>query len=143
MATTSFTDTDVFSVNAYLYRVRAVDSSGNVSPYSNIDIATAITFTDNPLNANSTVIKGQHVTELRQAVSAMLDTAQLQLPIWTDNLASLSGVTVKAIHIEELRSNLNAALSAIGITVSPFADPALSGVHIKKVHIDELRQRVK
>lgn len=141
--TTSFTDTQVASVNAYLYQVRAVDASGNVSPSSNLDMATAITFTDNPLIANSTVIKGQHVKELRQAVSAMLQTALMPLPTWTDDFASLSGIQVKAIHIEELRSNLDAALSGVGIPLSPYTDLALSGVHIKKIHLDELRERVK
>lgn len=143
VSTTSFTDTQVTSVTAYLYQVRAVDASGNVSPSSNLDIATAITFTDNPLVANSTVIKGQHVTELRQAVNAMLQTALMPLPTWTDNVASLSGIKVKAIHIEELRSNLNSALSGVGIAVSPYTDFALSGVHIKKIHLDELRERTK
>lgn len=141
--TTSFTDTGVASVNAYLYQVRAVDSFGNVSPYSNRDVATAISFIDESLIANSTLVKGQHVRELRQAVSAVMQTAMLPVPSWTDDLASLSGVTVKAIHIEELRSNLNGALSTLGVTVSKYKDPALSGVHIKIIHIEELRQRVK
>jgi hypothetical protein len=139
--TTSFTDTQVTSVNAFVYQVRAVDGFGNLSPSSNLDIATAITFTDDPLIANSTVIKGQHVMELRQAVTAMLETALMPLPTWTD--ASLSGIHVKAIHIAELRTNLNAALSGVGVAVNPFTDLALSGVHIKKIHFDELRERVR
>ena len=141
--TTSFTDTQVTSINAFVYQVRAVDGFGNVSPSSNLDMATAITFTDDPLIANSTVIKGQHVKELRQAVTAMLQTALMPLPTWTDDFASLSGIHVKAIHIEELRTNLNAALSGVGIAVSPYTDLALSGVHIKKIHLDELRERVR
>lgn len=147
--TTSFTDTSVASVNAYLYRVRAVDLLGNVSPYSNVDVATAITFTDNPLSANSTVIKAQHIWELRQAVKAVRDTANLSVAIWTDNVTSasqLSGVKIKAVHIEELRSKLDEALNALGLTVSAYTDPvppSLSGVTIKKIHVDQLRQRVK
>lgn len=142
--TTSFTDTPGGGVvGAFVYQVRAVDAFGNVSPPSNLDIATAITFTDDPLVANSTVIKGQHVKELRQAVNAMLQTALMPLPFWTDDFASLSGIQVKAIHIEELRSNLNTALSGIGVPLSPYTDPVLSGVHIKKVHLDELRERVR
>ena len=143
--TTSFTDTQVGGViTAFVYQVRAVDAFGNVSPPSNLDIATAITFTDDPLIANSTVIKGQHVKELRQAVTAMAQTAGMpSLPVWTDDVASLSGIQVKAIHIEELRSNLNDALSMVGVTLSSYTDLALSGVHIKKIHLDELRERVR
>ena len=142
--TTSFTDTQVAGgIAAFVYQVRAVDASGNVSPSSNLDMATAITFTDDPLIANSTVIKGQHVKELRQAVTAMLQTSLMPLPTWTDDFASLSGIQVKAIHIEELRSNLDAALSGVGIPLSPYTDLALSGVHIKKIHLDELRERVR
>jgi hypothetical protein len=141
VTTTSFTDTTVTNGIAYLYRVRAVDAFGNVSPYSNLDVATAIAFTDNPLMADSTVVKAQHVAELRQAVNAVRTTANLPAAIWTDT--ALSGVTVKAVHVQELRMNLDQALSALGLTVSPYTDSALSGVGIKKVHIDELRQRVK
>jgi hypothetical protein len=140
--TTNFTDTQVAgAVGAYVYQVKAVDAFGNLSPASNLDIATAITFTDDPLIANSTVIKGQHVMELRQAVNAMLQTILTPSPTWTD--ASLSGIHVKAIHIEELRSNLNSVLSGVGITPGPYTDPVLSGVPIKKIHLDELRERVR
>src|SRR5712692_6065478 len=77
VTTTTFTDNTVGSVTAYLYRVRAVDSIGNVSPYSNIDLATAISFTDNSLLVGSTTIKVAHITELRQAVNAVRTTAGL------------------------------------------------------------------
>ena len=150
VVTTSFSDTGVIPVNAYLYRVRAVDALGNVSPYSNVDLATAITFTDDPLQANSTLIKAQHIWELRQAVNAVRATAPSLPPVtWTDNVTSagaLVGITVKAAHIEELRSKLDEALTALGLPMSPYTDPVppgLSGVAIKKIHIDQLRQRVK
>lgn len=147
--TTSFLDTSVTSVNAYLYRVRAVDGSGALSAYSNLDVATAITFTDNPLQANSTLIRAQHVFELRLAVNAIRATANLPPAVWTDNVTSaaqLVGMRVKAVHIEELRSKLDEALNALSLPVSPYSDPVppgLTGVAIKKNHIDELRQRVK
>jgi chitodextrinase len=141
VAATSFTDTTVTAVTAYLYRVRAVGASGNSSPYSNVDLATAISYTDDPLSAGSTLIKAQHITELRQAVDAVRATAGLSAAVWTDS--SLSGVTIKAIHIQELRTNLDQALSALGLTLSSYTDPSLSGLTIKKVHLDELRERVK
>ena len=83
VATTSYTDNTVTAVNAYLYRVRSADSVGNLSAPGNLDVATAITFTDIPLTVNTTLIKAQHVTELRQAVNAVRATANLTAATWT------------------------------------------------------------
>jgi len=141
VATTSYSDTTVTSINAYLYRVRSADAIGNLSAPSSIDVATAITYTDDPLTQGTTPIKAQHVTELRQAVNAVRATANLTAATWTDS--SLTGVAIKAVHIQELRTNLDQALTALGLATSAYTDPSLTGVLIKKVHLDELRQRVK
>src|SRR5215207_3867338 len=71
VAGTTYQDTTVTSVNAYLYRVRTADAVGNLSLPSGIDVATAITFTDNPLTVGTTPVKVVHLTELRQAVNAV------------------------------------------------------------------------
>jgi hypothetical protein len=142
VTTTSFTDTTVTSINAYLYRVRSADAGGNLSAPGSIDVATAITFTDDPLSIGVTPIKAQHVTELRQAVNAIRATANLSAATWTDTMLN-SSVSVKAVHITELRTNLDQALTALGLPVSGYTDASLSGVLIKKVHLDELRQRVQ
>ncbi len=139
--TTSYTDNTVTSVNAYLYRVRSADAVGNLSAPGTIDVATAITFTDNPLTAGTTVVKAVHVTELRQAVNAVRAAANLSAATWTDS--SLTNVTIKAVHIQELRTNLDPALSALGLSTSSYTDPSLPGVAIKKVHVDQVRQRVE
>ncbi len=141
VTTTSFSDTSVISGSAYLYRVVAVGSSSNVSPPSNIDLATAITFLDDPLQAGTTPIKAQHITEMRQAVDAVRAAANQGGAGWTDS--SLSGATIKAIHIQELRTNLDQALSALGLNVGLYTDATLSGMPIKKVHLDEIRLLVK
>lgn len=141
VATTTYTDSTVTAVNAYLYRVRSADASGNLSAPGNLDVATAITFTDVPVTAGTTLIKAQHVTELRQAVNAVRATANLSAATWTD--ATLTNVIVKAVHVQELRTNLDAALTALGLTTSSYTDSSLTGVAIKSVHIDEIRQRVK
>jgi hypothetical protein len=141
VTTTTCSDTTVTSVNAYLYRVRSADAIGNLSPPSGIDVATAITYTDDPLSQNTTTIKAQHVTELRQAVNAVRATANLAAATWTDS--SLTNVTIKAVHIQELRTNLDQALTALGLATSSYTDPSLAGVLIKKLHVDEIRQRVK
>jgi hypothetical protein len=140
--TTSFNDTTASSVTAYLYRVCAFDAAGNRSAYSNVDLATTIIFTDDPLSAALTPIKAQHLTELRQAVNAVRVLAGLAAANWTDS--SPTGVTIKAMHIQELRNNLDQALGTLGLTVSAYTDPTLSSaVHVKKAHMEELRQRLK
>jgi hypothetical protein len=142
VAGTTYQDTTVTSVNAYLYRVRTADAIGNLSAPSGIDVATAITFTDNPLTVGTTPVKAVHMTELRQAVNAVRAAANLGAATWTDPTLSTS-VTIKAVHVTELRTNLDAALTALGITPSAYTDPSLTGILIKKVHVDEVRQRVK
>lgn len=141
VTTTTYSDTTVTSVNAYLYRVRSADAVGNLSPPSGTDVATAITFTDDPLSVGTTIIKAQHVTELRQAVNAVRATANLAAATWTDS--SLANVTIKAVHIQELRTNLDQALTMLGLATSAYTDASLAGVALKKVHVDEIRQRVK
>jgi hypothetical protein len=138
---TSFTDTTVGGGIAYLYRVRAVDAAGDFSDYSNVDLATAVTFSDNPLTAGITPVRAAHLTEMRQVVNAVRTTAGLPPANWTDT--ALVGVRIKAAHVQELRSNLDYALGALGLATSPYTDTALQGVPIKKIHIEELRNRVK
>ena len=140
VTTTTYSDTTVSSINAYVYRVRAVNAGG-ASQYSNIDFATAITFTDDPLVVASTEVRAVHITQLRQAIDAMRLCANLGAFSWTDT--NLSGVEVKALHIQQLRDNLDQALLAFGIQPSAYTDLPLNGIEIKKIHLDQLRQRVR
>ena len=140
--TPGFNDTTAKSGTAYLYRVCAVDAIGNHSTYSNIDLATTILFTDDPLTVGATTIKGQHLTELRQAVNAVRDTAGLAAATWTDSAPF--GLAIRATHIQELRTKLDEALGALNLPVSSYTDPALSSANtVKAVHFQELRERVK
>lgn len=136
----SFNDTTVTSGNAYLYRVRAV-SGGIPSSPSNMAVGTAITYTDNPISAGITVVKGQHITELRQSVNAVRSVAGLSAASWTDT--SLPGTPIKAVHVQELRDKLAEALTALSVNQTAYTDAVLTPgtTVVKKVHIDELRQR--
>jgi fibronectin type 3 domain-containing protein len=137
----AFSDTTVASGVTYLYRVRAINSSGASSAPSNVNPATAITFADDPITAGTTHIKAQHLTELRQAVDAVRVAANLGGATWSDSAPT--GVLIKAIHIQELRTNLDQALSVLGVPLEPYTDPSLSGTTVKQAHIAEIRQRVK
>jgi hypothetical protein len=137
---TTFNDTSVSTGTSYLYRVCAVDAVGHHSPCTMPNLATTVTFYENPLVAGVTTVKAQHVYDLRQAVNAVRSLAGLSAATWTDS--SLPGVTIKAIHLEELRSRLDEALNVLGLPAGSYTDASLSGVTIKKVHTDEIRQRV-
>jgi hypothetical protein len=145
----SFTDfVGVVANTAYLYQVRAVDALGACpSAYGNVDLATTVLFTDDPLVAQLTQIKAVHVTELRTAVNAVRATANFPAVSWTDDPLQSQITVVKAAHVEQLRTKLDEARLGLGFTTGGYTDSPLAtgaaGTNVKKVHIDELRQRVK
>jgi chitodextrinase len=138
----SLNDSSVTPGTAYLYKVRAVDALGNFSPYSNVDLATAVTFLDDPFPVSPVKIKAQHLTELRDAINAVRWTAGLGLATWTNS--SPQGVRIQAAHVQELRTALDQALTALGLPIETYSDSGLPGHPlIRKDHIEQLRQRVK
>ena len=150
---TSFSDTTVTPGTAYLYRVRAFDSSGHTSAYSNLDYATAKVF--QPIVANVTVINADEFNDLRDAVNAVraLDT-NLQPFNWTSPAPSHNGL-IKAPHIQQLRTNIDQALqslssqqvaSASNFLWQSYTDPNItstSATPVRRDHLKELRDRVK
>jgi hypothetical protein len=139
---TSITDGGLGSCVAYLYRARTVDEYGDYSDYSNVDMTTTCAFSQNPLTAQSTVIRAVHLEELRRAVEAVRSTAALHPPSWTDT--ALAGKRIRAVHIEEVRSRLDEALDRFNLpSAPPYTDITLSGVVVRATHIQELRERMK
>ena len=138
---TTFDDTTVTSINSYLYRVRAVDTFGAPSAPSNMAVGTAITFLDPELEASVTVVKADHVYQLRQAVNSMRSLAGLSAASWTNS--NLNNAIIFAVDVEELRDKLAPALSALSVPASAYEDSDLvvATTFIKKVHIEQLRQR--
>lgn len=141
-AGTTFSDTSVVAGVTYLYRVRAVDAGGAASAFSNLDPATTIVFTDDPL-ASGTNIKAIHFTEARAAVNAMRDAAGM-LPVDADPTIAV-GLPVKAQHLTDLRTLLNAARVAAGLSALAFTDPTITPfvTPVKAVHVQEVRNGVK
>jgi hypothetical protein len=141
-ATNAFTDTTVSAGTTYIYRVRATDSGGNLSGYSNNVMATAMTFADDPLVSGETPIRAQHMMQLREAVNSVRRAASLTNATWTDS--NLVGATVRGVHVQELRDSLNQAFTTLQVTLPTYTDQTLatgsSGTFIKKAHIEELRR---
>ncbi|MEO6486648.1 MAG: Ig-like domain repeat protein, partial [Thermoanaerobaculia bacterium] len=142
--TTFFIDSTASPNTAYLYIVRAVDGDGGRSSFSNVDLATTVMFTDDPVVAQTTVIKAVHVPELRTAVQAVRSLAGLAPAIFSDATIDTT-VLVKATHISQLRSALGAARGALGLPPLTYTDPTLTAgsTIIKAAHFQELRLGVK
>ncbi|HEX8618773.1 MAG TPA: hypothetical protein VF911_14410 [Thermoanaerobaculia bacterium] len=141
-ALTTFTDT-VTAGNAYVYKVRAIDSGGT-SQYSTPDVATTFVFTDDPLLPQGNRIKAVHLAELRQAVNALRAAAGLAPATFTDPTLS-SAVPIKAAHIQELRTAITQARVPLGLSNTTFTDAVLTAqtTKVRAVHVAELRNGVK
>jgi hypothetical protein len=145
VADTTFSDTTVANLTAYLYRVRSADASGNVSAMSNIDLATAITFDDDPFSAppTLTVVRAQHILQLRQAINAVRHLSALGDYSWTQGSLTPGVTLIKATDVEELRTALDQALQLLNLPTGGYTDPDLDGLVFQKLHITQLRDRVK
>lgn len=140
-ASTSFTDNGVPAGTTALYKVRAV-ASGSTSPFSAIDAATTIVFTDDPLIAGTTA-RAAHFTELRTAIYAMRIAAGMSTAPYSNPIDV--GGTILARDITEMRSALDAARSAIGLPALTYTDNSMTtgSTLIKAAHIIDLRNGVK
>jgi hypothetical protein len=152
--TVTYTDTGVSSGAAYLYKVRAVDSQGNFTGYSNIDLATTITFENDPLvsyaedHTNATPVRAAHFTQLRDAVNAVrrLVNPNAAPFNWTDTIHPVqTGGGIYASHLLDLRTNLSAALGALNLPAINYQYPTITAQAslIHKADIQELRDAVK
>lgn len=140
----SFNDLTVTGNKAYLYMVRAIDGSNNRSADSNADLATTVIFTDDPLVAQITTVKASHVSELRAAVGAVRNLANLSP--WTFMDPTLdSNVLIKTIHVSELRAALEPARSGLALPALSYSDaPLVAGMTaVKAAHLHELRNGAK
>jgi hypothetical protein len=139
----SYTDSSVSANSVYVYRVLAVDSGNNDSPFTNADLATTMLFTNDPILANTTLIRAAHVTELRQAVNSLRAITALAPFTFAD--PSLLNVPIRAVHIEQLRTALAQGLSALGFSSPAFTDPILTTnvTKMRASHVQELRTAMK
>ena len=139
--TAPFHDMNVASGVAYLYIVQGIDGTGGLSAPSNQDLATTITFADQPLGA-TTPIKADYLIRLRQAVQAVCDLAAVATN-FTDAIID-STVPVRAEHITQLRTAIDAALSNLHLGGVSYGEDAITAgsTTIKRQHMEELRLAV-
>ncbi|MDQ3746540.1 MAG: PA14 domain-containing protein, partial [Acidobacteriota bacterium] len=152
--TSSFSDSGVSRATSYLYRVCAADSGGNcVSPYSNLAIATAYSFSDPVIvtyadyqhdnSLTPTPIRLAHITQLREAVNAVRHLAGRPDAVWTNQTLVQYQSPISAADVQDLRDRLGEALSDLGVPVPVYIDQKLStglnGTTVKRIHITQLR----
>jgi hypothetical protein len=127
---------------AYLYKVSAVGPSGLRAPDSNVDLATAIVFTDSTLFATTTLVKAVHLTELRDGINAVRQLAGVGAVSFTD--ANPAGVIVAATHVTELRAALDPARALLGLSAAVYSRALETGSSlISAIDFTELRNGVK
>jgi hypothetical protein len=66
----------------------------------------AYVWTDATLAPQSTVVKADHITDMRTALSQAYVATGLPPPTFTD--PSLAAVTIKVIHVDEIRAAVTA-----------------------------------
>ena len=134
-----YTDSSVAASKTYLYKVNATVNSVP-TPYSNIDLATTIVFTnDNSLSGRS--IAAVYLQEIRTAVNAVRAAASLGALTFSNPATANS--PVQANDITTLRTGLAAAYNALGLTPAAFTDAVTSQFVIKGLHVQEIRNATK
>ena len=140
----NYTDFSLAPNTTYLYMVRAVDSVGTMSGYSNMDPATTVFFTDDPLIAGSTTVKAAHVNELRRAANAMRAAAGLTAATFTDPSLSTSMI-IRAVHMQQIRTALDAARFTLLLPTLVYTEGTLTPTVsvIKAAFVQQMRNGTK
>jgi len=144
--TTVFADHTASPGIAYLYKVRSAGSAGtSESTDSNVDLATAVLFADDPLVAGTTLVQAAHITQLGAAVDAVRTLASLGAGSYADGTVITGTTLVKAAHLTDLRTALDAARSTLALSALSCSEETItaSTTMIKGDHITELRNGVK
>lgn len=140
---TSATDgpSGLLAETAYRYQVRAVDTNGIESSWSNEDVTVTMTFADDPVQSGVTPIRGIHIGQLRRAIDAVRQAAGLPTA-WPGSYPAASGVFLAA-DMTEMRTRLNEARLVIGLPDIAFSGPVTTGGAFRAPDIQALRNGVK
>jgi hypothetical protein len=106
------------------------------------------TFTDDPIQARETWVKGTHIYELREAINNLRGVYGLEVATYTDPTCDEEGclregiTEVKAVHVMELRAALDEIYDQLDQPRPNYTDSTLKGTLIQGVHINELRTAI-
>ena len=104
---------------------------------------STLTFTDDPLIAQSTLIKAVHIAELRVAIDSLRVLNNLSPFTWTDPILTPGTTPSRAVHVLELWTALNQIYQALGRALPTYTDPTTGQTMIQAVHIGDLRSAVQ
>jgi hypothetical protein len=145
--TTSWTASGVLlQPGTNVLTVTARDAAGNTATDSlTVTLTATFTFTDDPLTAQTTLVRAVHIPELRAAIDSLRVARGLAAFVWTDPTLTPGSTPARAVHLTELRSALNQAYQAAGRVLPVYTDPTVAaGVTIvKTIHLNELRTAVR
>jgi YD repeat-containing protein len=145
-ALTQLADGSLAADTTYAYRVYALDANGaSRSPYSNVDIATTMTFT--PVTPGIAIVP-LHLNELLNGVNAVRRAAGWPEVAWDSILTGIEPapgqqVAILSSHIAALRARMNEALQSLGAPAGGYSDPDPRMSVVKAAHFTELQDRVK
>ena len=125
--------------------VTARDAAGNTATATlTVTLSGAVTFTDDPLVAQSTPFEAMHILELRAAIDNVRMARGLTTFAWTDVTLTPGVTTGQAVHVAELRTALGETYQAAGRVLPTYTDPTvMAGVTVvKAIHLNELRTAV-
>lgn len=116
VAGNTYADPNVTAGTTYLYKVQSFEGD-TAGPFSNVDPATTIAFTDAGL-PYGTIVKAAHMLELRSAANAF--RTAVGLAPFAFGPAPAPGVQIDAAHLLELRSAVNEARAVLGFGNVPY-----------------------
>src|SRR5207253_2586908 len=102
--------------------VTARDAAGNTGT-DTVTVTATSTFTDDPLTAQTTLIRAVHILELRAAIDSVRVARALAAFAWTDPTLTPGSTPARAVHLTELRTALNQAYQAAGRALPVYTDP--------------------
>jgi hypothetical protein len=141
---TQFVDPGLPLNTTYAYRVFAGSDPARAF-YSNVDMATTMTFT---LAQSGAVVSFADFDRLLLIVNAVRTAAGWPAVTWQNIIAPTTplpapNVVILSQHLTSLRARMNEALQALGAPISGYTDADPQQRTIKALHINELQLRAQ
>ncbi|MFZ2491244.1 MAG: FG-GAP-like repeat-containing protein [Thermoanaerobaculia bacterium] len=136
-----FLDWGLPPATAFFYQVRAFDSAGNPGVWSDVDLATTVLLTHDPIVPGATPMRALHITQLRAAVNALLGAADLPSANFTDVIAT--GGVITPTHINELVASMDTARAALSLPLLADYRQIVTGDVVRAVDIQRIRAGVQ
>ncbi len=125
------------------YWVRIANAYGQTIDSETARLTPYVPFTDDTLTVGVSVVRGQHVVELRARINAIRARFGLRPFDFADATLAPGASGIRAQHLAELRTALAEAYAAAGRTAPSYTDPALAAGHVvKRLHVAEIRDAV-